>query len=205
MMGVGFSVDHLVVCERPVLCFLRPAFCASPITAGTDLRAEFSSRGCGLPCFTPMSFPVGLWVTRPRSVIFLKAVNFSERQAVLAWVLYPPGRVWSHWKKQLAHGSPLCGTQARCGGEALGRAGQAVRQDGLPKQWADSTFYSIVGLFVIVAKTQVGRDEKGFMLGLGWWKLFPSVRHWAHSCVTSLIPSKGSTCHQPSPPLGKMA
>ena len=51
--------------------------------------------------------------------------------------------------------------------EALGRAEQAMRQDGLPRQRVDSMLYSIVELFVIVAKTQRWRDEENFALGLG--------------------------------------
>lgn len=53
------------------------------------------------------------------------------------------------------------------GEEALGRAEQAVRQDGLLRRRVDSMLYSAVELFLIVAKTQGWRDEEGFMLGLG--------------------------------------
>lgn len=172
------------------------------------LGGEVPWKGCGLQGFAPMSFPVGLWITGPRSwwrsVIFLTALNLSKRLAVLAWALHPLERACSHWERQLAHGGPLCGTQAWLGEEALGRTEQAVRQDWLPRQRVDSVLYSIVELFVIVAKTQGWRDEEDFALGLGWWKLFPSLCHSAWSCVTSPMPNKGSACHQPSPPWGKM-
>lgn len=66
-----------------------------------------------------------------------------------------------------AAGGPLCGTQGWCGDEAVGRAEQAVRQDGLLRQRVDSMLYSVVELFIIMAKPQGRRDEEGFVLGLG--------------------------------------
>ena len=93
------------------------------------------------------------------------------------------------------HGDPLCGTQARQGEEALGRAEQAVRQDGLLRRRVDSMHCSVVML--LWPKPRGGGVRGGSVL-------FPSLHHSAHSCVTSPMPDKGSVFRQPSPPWWKM-
>ena len=67
-----------------MLCFLRPVFCASPITAGTDQGEERCGGAMDLKALPPCLFPWGCEITGPRSAIFLMALNLSERLAVLA-------------------------------------------------------------------------------------------------------------------------
>lgn len=165
MVGVGFHVHHVVVCQRLLLCFLTPIFCDS---CGNWAGGKVPWRGCGLQGFACMCFPMGLWKTgvksRWRSVIFLiSLMDLSERLAVLGWVLYPQEgfdltEKSSWWPLWWYPGMVWGGVPGERQSKLWGRwAAQTPYQDGLLRQWVVSIFCSIV------AKTQ-----RWLAIRLGW-------------------------------------
>lgn len=204
MVGVGFHVHHVVVCQRLLLCSLTPMFCGS---CGNWPGGKVPWRDCGLPGFACMRFPMGLLKTgvksRWRSVIVLTSLmDLSERLVVLGWVPYPQGKVWSHWEKQLV--APLWYPGIVWGGVPGGRQRKLWGRVGCSDPMSGWAAQAVSSLLILFNCGQNPEVEIGYMFGLGWWMLFISYCHSTQSCVASPMPGRSSACCQPSLPWGKM-